>query len=195
MEQLLMYFGRHKQMETNVVKGHFATKSFRHWDVSGLRLFSVLSHSKTGQGITMAETLIIILAEHNVPINFADHCTKLVSNKLVLPDSVFLHVCAARAPCSLKVVIARIVTNFFSRILTGLLLGPLLFFLYINDITSDIESEIRLFADDCVCYHEIKDEEDTMKLQRDIDRLGCWARKWGMRFQPVKCSMMQWQAD
>ena len=27
--------------------------------------------------------------------------------------------------------------------------------------------------------------------QRDIDRLGSWARKWGMRFQPVKCNMMQ----
>ena len=67
----------------------------------------------------------------------------------------------------------------------------LLFSLYINDISSDIESEIRLFADDCVCYREIKDEKDTMKLQRDIDRLGSWARKWGMRFQPVKCNMMQ----
>ena len=30
-----------------------------------------------------------------------------------------------------------------------------------------------------------------MKLQKDIDRLGSWARKWGMRFQPVKCNMMQ----
>ena len=30
-----------------------------------------------------------------------------------------------------------------------------------------------------------------MKLQKDIDRLGCWVRKWGMRFQPVKCNMMQ----
>ena len=30
-----------------------------------------------------------------------------------------------------------------------------------------------------------------MKLQRDIDRLGSWARKWGMRFQPVKCNMIQ----
>ena len=61
----------------------------------------------------MAETLIIILAEHNVPINFANHFTKLVSNKLVFPDSVFLRMRAARAPCSLKVVIARVVTNFF----------------------------------------------------------------------------------
>ena len=73
----------------------------------------------------------------------------------------------------------------------GTVLGPLLFSLYINDISSDIESEIRLFADDCVCYREIKDEEDTIKLQRDIDRLGSWARKWGMRFHPVKCNMMQ----
>ena len=53
----------------------------------------------------------------------------------------------------------------------GTVLGPLLFSLYIKDISSDIESEIRLFVDDCVCYHEIKDEEDT-KLQRNIDQLG-----------------------
>ena len=49
----------------------------------------------------------------------------------------------------------------------GTVLGPLLFSLYINDISADIESEIRLFADDCVCYREIKNEEDTLKLQRD----------------------------
>ena len=112
MEQLLMYFGRHKRMETNVVKdisppNHFGPETFRDQGC-----FSVLSHLKTGQGITMAET-IIILAEHNVPINFADHFTKLVSNKLVFPDSVFLRVRAARAPCLLKVLIAHVVTNFF----------------------------------------------------------------------------------
>ena len=82
-------------------------------------------------------------------------------------------------------------TPVLSGVLQGTVLGPLLFSLYINDISSNIESEIRLFADDCVCYREIKDEEDTMKLQRDSDRLGSWARKWGMRFQPVKCNMMQ----
>ena len=72
----------------------------------------------------------------------------------------------------------------------GTVLGPVLLSLYINDITTDIDSEIRLFADDCVCYREIKGTEDTEKLQ-DIDRLGCWAGKWGMRFQPVKCNIMQ----
>ena len=32
--------------------------------------------------------------------------------------------------------------------------------------------EKRLFADDCICYCEIKEIEDTVKLQKDIDRLG-----------------------
>ena len=34
----------------------------------------------------------------------------------------------------------------------GLSSAPLLFSLHINDITADKESDIRLFADDCVCY-------------------------------------------
>ena len=80
---------------------------------------------------------------------------------------------------------------FVSGVLQGTVLGPLLFSLHINDIMSDIESEIRLFADDCVFYREFKDIEDTLKLQKDIDRLGIWVRKWGIRFQPVKCNMMQ----
>ena len=46
----------------------------------------------------------------------------------------------------------------------GTVLGPLLFSLHINGIMSDIESEIRLFADDCICYREIKDIEDTLKV-------------------------------
>ena len=43
----------------------------------------------------------------------------------------------------------------------GTVLGPLLFSLYITNITEDIDSELRLFADDYVCYCEIKDIEDT----------------------------------
>ena len=73
----------------------------------------------------------------------------------------------------------------------GTVLGPLLFSLYISDSTEDIHSELKLFADDCLCYREIKDIEDMVKLQENIDRLGCWARSCGMRFQPVKCNIMQ----
>ena len=73
----------------------------------------------------------------------------------------------------------------------GTVPSPLLFSLCINDISTDIDSEIRLFADDCVCYREIKDTKDSLKLQKDIDRLRCWARKRDMRFQPVRCNIMQ----
>ena len=66
-----------------------------------------------------------------------------------------------------------------------------LFFLYINDVMVGTESEIRLFADDCVCYPQIDSIEDTLKHQKNIDQLGKWVRKWGMRFQPVKCNLMQ----
>ena len=92
-----------------------------------------------------------------------------------------------------RVVVNRVKSDWapvVSGVSQGTVLGPLLFSLHINNIMSDIESEIRLFAD-CVCYREIKDIEDTLNLHKDIDRLGIRARKWGMRFQPVKCIIMQ----
>ena len=58
-------------------------------------------------------------------------------------------------------------------------------------ISKDIDFEIRLFADDCVCYREIKDATDTLKLQKGIDQMGCQARKCGMRFKLVDCNIMQ----
>ena len=49
----------------------------------------------------------------------------------------------------------------------------------------------RLFVDDCVCYREIKEKGDTVKLQTDTERLGARARKLGMRFQTVQRNMVQ----
>ena len=68
----------------------------------------------------------------------------------------------------------------------GTVLGPLLFSLYINNIMVGIESEIHLFADDCVCYRQSDSTEDTSKLQKDIDQLGEWARKWVTRLTETK---------
>ena len=73
----------------------------------------------------------------------------------------------------------------------GTVLGPILFLVHINDISENITSDIRLFADDCVCYREINNKEDCNKLQDDINRLGNWATSWGMRFQPIKCNMLR----
>ena len=43
----------------------------------------------------------------------------------------------------------------------GTFLGPLLFSLYINDIMVGIETKIRLFADDSVCFRQIDSIADT----------------------------------
>ena len=57
----------------------------------------------------------------------------------------------------------------------GTVLGPLMFLIYINDITENISSQLRLFADDCLLYCVIKTEQDSFLLQKDLDALSQWA--------------------
>ena len=59
-----------------------------------------------------------------------------------------------------------------SGVVQGSVLGPVLFLAYVNDIWRNMESTIRLFADDCVIYRKIINNEDMEKLQKDLDRLG-----------------------
>ena len=72
----------------------------------------------------------------------------------------------------------------------GTVLGPLLFLLYINDITCNIQSEIRLFADDCILYRTIRNRTDCSILQEDIDKLFSWAAVWQMQFNSKKCHIL-----
>ena len=61
----------------------------------------------------------------------------------------------------------------------GTVLGPLMFLLYINDINEHISSsQIRLFADDCLLYREVRNENDVKKLQDDLTYLEQWAKVW-----------------
>ena len=59
----------------------------------------------------------------------------------------------------------------------GSVLGPLLFLAYVNDIWRNVESTVRLFADNCVIYIQIINNEDIDRLQKDLDRLGEWAMR------------------
>ena len=53
----------------------------------------------------------------------------------------------------------------------GTVLGPLLFLIYINDLPSRVSSTARLFADDCLLYRVISNQEDAASLQEDLDHL------------------------
>jgi hypothetical protein len=68
----------------------------------------------------------------------------------------------------------------------GSLLGPLLFLAYVNDLWRNMESTIRLLADDCVIYRKIINNADTEKLQKDLDRLGEWAVENEIKINPSK---------
>jgi len=72
----------------------------------------------------------------------------------------------------------------------GTVLGPLLFLLYVNNITDNINSEVRLFADDCVIYRVIKSNADRVALQQDLDMLVTWADRWQMKFNISKCHII-----
>lgn len=63
----------------------------------------------------------------------------------------------------------------------GSVLGPLLFLIYINDIHTNIKSNIRLFADDCVIYHPIRKESDSLELQNDLRKIYSWCENWQMK--------------
>ena len=73
----------------------------------------------------------------------------------------------------------------------GTVLGPILFLLHINDLPSIVSSKVRLFADDCLIYKQIKNNNDQIELQRDLNLLESWGAKWGMRFNPAKCNIMR----
>ena len=69
----------------------------------------------------------------------------------------------------------------------GSLLGPVLFLLYINDITDHIQSTMRLFADGSIVYREITNTCDHALLQQDLTSLCEWAETWQRNFNITKC--------
>jgi hypothetical protein len=71
----------------------------------------------------------------------------------------------------------------------GNVLEPVLFLIYINDITNNITSNIRLFADDCTIYRPIKTKEDQVLLQNDPNKLIKWEGKRKLAFN-VDCILL-----
>ena len=61
-----------------------------------------------------------------------------------------------------------------SGIPQGAVLGPLLFSIYINDMSSTISSTIGLFADDAYIYISIRNIDHCKILQENLQKLLQW---------------------
>jgi hypothetical protein len=72
----------------------------------------------------------------------------------------------------------------------GKVLGTILFLYRINDLPNAVSSKVRLFADDCLLYREINNDNDQNTLQKDLQNLEKWATNWGMRVNAKKCFML-----
>jgi hypothetical protein len=80
-----------------------------------------------------------------------------------------------------------------SGVLQGSTLDPLLFLAYINDIWRNLESTIKLFADNCIIYRKIMNDSDTDTLQIDVDRLGKWEVENVMKINPGKSKAVRFR--
>lgn len=68
----------------------------------------------------------------------------------------------------------------------GSMIGPLLFNLYVNNLASDIKSNILRDADDHILYRTIHTTEDRQILQSDLLKISRWSNRNGLFLNPRK---------
>jgi len=72
----------------------------------------------------------------------------------------------------------------------GLVLGPLLFLFYIDDIDDSVCAKLLKFADDTKVFSVVSTKNDIDGLQIDLINLGKWSHEWLMLYNIDKCKVM-----
>jgi hypothetical protein len=70
----------------------------------------------------------------------------------------------------------------------GSVLGPILFLLYMNDVTNCLQGacKVNLYADDAKFYL-CRDNDDASDLVSSLNRFEEWVRTWQLKIAPEKC--------
>jgi len=81
-------------------------------------------------------------------------------------------------------------SNVSSGVPQGSVLCPILFITYINDLDSEIISNLDKFADDTKLSKSVSCMKDVEILRNDLRKLDKWANDWQMQFNVDKCSVI-----
>ena len=54
-----------------------------------------------------------------------------------------------------------------------------------------VHSTARLFADDCIVHRPIRNNDDTILLQNDLNKIAEWEFMWQMQFNIDKCFILR----
>ena len=67
----------------------------------------------------------------------------------------------------------------------GSILGSLFFLIYINDLSHNLSSTTKLFADGTSVFFIVHDiDQSTKQLNDDLKKISDWAYRWEMYFNP-----------
>ena len=80
----------------------------------------------------------------------------------------------------------------WSEVPQGSVLGPVLFLIFINDLDIELGSSVMKFADDTKIYRPVNSISDCQDLQRDLNTVCSWAKKWQMEFNVSKCKTVHY---
>ncbi len=70
------------------------------------------------------------------------------------------------------------------------MLGPIVFIIYINDLEAGLKPSLSKFADDTKDGGRALTTAECEVIQKDLDQIIQWSKKWQMTFNVDKCKVM-----